>query len=92
MSKLNFSSRLNGYDPEAPELLNLVNAVSVSADRAIGVLNSLFWLYQADGDMPSHNQISNALDSAILELGEIQMLMRHFYSSTVKEVKNVTDR
>ncbi len=82
MSTIEFKDRLNGYDPEAPVMYQLMDAVGCSIDRASGVLNALFWAFENKGDRPDDAQVCGAVDAAICELKDIKMILEHYYEST----------
>ncbi len=81
---LDFSLRLNGYDPKAPELLHLVDAVNLAAYRADGILHALYWAHENKGDVPTSEHVCAAVDSVVLEVKEIAMLLNHYFESTRK--------
>ena len=93
MINVDFSSRLNGYDPKAPELLGLTDVVNLAVHRANGVLHALYWAHESKGDRPSEEQVCGAVDSVLLELEEIKMLVNHYLESTrkKKELQNATE-
>ncbi len=86
---VDFSARLNGYDPEAPELLKMVDAVTLAADRAEGILHSLYWAHEEKGDVPERDQVRNAVDAAILELKDIRAVMTHYLAATHQQSEPV---
>jgi len=81
-------NRLNGYNPQAPEIVGLTDCVEAMSDRATAVLTMLMKQYTAE----EHSLIWSSLDSVLQEVRDIKATVTGYHDFTESsDVPDETD-